>query len=341
MALSSDIPKFESFDEGELTIKEARKYRDALIENMDAMATSAIQFIDKPQIFDSMRDEYKNLQSLSFLIFMHFDFNQTQIQNKTKSNTNSQERLYRRFSFKIFSKSQSNDNSIKKVKNYAMPPVSSNKSLNNPQRQQPKQQHQQIHHQQQQPMTGPLFQSPPQQTQHTQQIRHEPQPFDNDIPPVPHNHNNNNNNIKHQHNNKDNNNKLKYNSHSQSMITQSIVDYHSDEEKCDNLETDRGPKPNRPFIEDDINNNNYQNKSQSKQDMDQQRGKEQELHIAELLFQKHPHPINCDDLYNEYWQFYQEPLEIEDIDKMIQNNKYTTKSENPFINDYNRLINIL
>ena len=64
MASSSKVPKFASFD-GQLTIAEAAKHRNALLEEMDALAISATKFANKPAIFQGLRDVSKDAQALS------------------------------------------------------------------------------------------------------------------------------------------------------------------------------------------------------------------------------------------------------------------------------------
>ena len=55
---------------------------------------------------------------------------------------------------------------------------------------------------------------------------------------------------------------------------------------------------------------------------------------------KYPHPINCDSLYEEYYEYFKEPLEYgfnDDIDSFISHNKYIKKQENPLAIDYYKL----
>ena len=62
---SSEIPKFSSYND-DLTTEIAKKHHQALLQQMHTLAASADTFINKPAIYNSMFDEFKSLQKLSF-----------------------------------------------------------------------------------------------------------------------------------------------------------------------------------------------------------------------------------------------------------------------------------
>ena len=57
-------PKYDSYN-GNLTLPLAAEHRNALLQEMDALAISATKFHDKPQVYNSLKDEFNSLKALS------------------------------------------------------------------------------------------------------------------------------------------------------------------------------------------------------------------------------------------------------------------------------------